>query len=240
MSTTTLYFYRLPKEQAQRLSASRDHAHVDLMRGFPSGLGSTPRAAQGILWRLDADRRLLTVQSARLQPSYPSWHSSGQRALDFPEEGSTVSFRLAIACQKTPPSPVPEKLRQAVKEGRAAAQAQRQAVLQARGAPAPAKPPRGSYRSKKIVVPKAERHVWSRRRMHNIGLAVDESLFNISELAWARLGRKKGSIPFVEVDFTATVQDQQRLIQAMNTGVSAGKSYGLGLLLPVDLVPGEL
>ena len=226
----TLRLYRLPEETVKSFTVSRDRGHVEVMRGFPPDLGPTPRSRGAILWRLDAASALLAVQSVNLVPNYPQWEKVGELEVATPPGGSSLSFQLSLACQKTPPSPVPEHLRQAVKQGRAQAQAQRRSVLEASGAVVPETPPRGSYRSKKIIVPEGERPEWFRGRMEKIGLNVVGDP-DISRLERARLGRKRGTVPFVNVGFTAEVTDQEALAKAIETGVGAAKSYGLGLLL---------
>lgn len=236
MMAPTLYFWRVPEKTVRQFLESRDRGHVEVMRGFPADLGATPRSKAGVLWRLEPEQQLLVVQSAELVPTYPAWQQAGTFPVGAPPAGDYVSYRLALACQKTPPAPVPEHLREAVKRSRAAAQEDRRAVLEASGMEPNPEPPRGSYRSKKVVVPEGDRPGWFRGRMARIGLTVVGDP-DISNLRRARLGRKRGTIPYVDVSFTAKVADEDALTAAVRKGVGAGKSYGLGLLMPTAAVP---
>lgn len=219
--------YLISSRSAQIFQHERDRAHVHLLRAFPRHLGPTPRAALGLLWHLDAEANRILIQSV-LPPTEPSLigERREQTELALPQADQERGFTIDIACQKTPSSSVPEELRTTVKSNRAAQQlldpSRRHAGQQ----------PKGSYRSAKVTVPEEDRVDWLVARLERIGLRVAPENVNLSDLELARISGKKGAIPYVTATFHGTVADPTALWKAMCMGVSAGKSYGLGLLRP--------
>lgn len=207
------------------------------MKAFPSNLGPAPRQAAGLLWRLDPDNSTLWIQSDPITPlDFPGWELVTEYLVPLPSLGEQNSYTLAVACQKTPPSQVPPDLRAAVKAARVRAQTERQAIQAAgREQSVDSLPaPKGSYRSKKITVPAAERREWFIARMARNGFEVDPNALMFSDLQQARLASNKGRIPFINTVFTARVTDSELARKAVVDGVGAGRSYGLSLLINLD------
>lgn len=120
-------------------------------------------------------------------------------------------------CQRTPPSDVPVELRSILKQnGRC-------------------------YRSRKVIVPEADRPEWCARRLGRHGFAIDPESLQLSRVAIADLGRRGGGIPYITVTATGTVVDTEAWNNALRDGIGAGRSFGLGLILatPIDSIPGK-
>lgn len=191
---------------AAAITENRERGHVHTMGAHPRLITSSPRAETGTLWSLDPSSRVLTVQSkaALAQPQVLGEVLESNQVAP-PRNGASGVVSVAIACQKTPPSPVPEALRASLKQGPA-------------------------YRSRLVIVPEDERPEWAARRLRAIGLAVDNSTLTVSALDTARLGGKGRGIPFVTVSSTVQVIDEDTFAQRLETGLGKGKNYGLGLI----------
>ena len=188
------------------INRNRDQGHVHTLSAFPRGLGSSPRAAAGVLWHLDPGRNELVVQST-MPVEHPEILGAviESHTVSSPEVGDTVKVRLSIACLKTPPSDVPVELRAELQKGR-------------------------SYRSRTIVVPEDERASWALRRLAAIGLTPLASSLTLSRVNHAPVGGSRRGIPYVDLSVVADVQDQVRFYAAMADGIGKGRSYGLALL----------
>lgn len=202
------------------------------MRLFPDALGTSPRSQLKLLWRLLPKERLIWVQAAHPWESPADWQVLGELTVPTLVAGQSYSFDVAVACQKTPPSAVPPELREAVKEHRAAAQWERQQIQARAGDRSRTElpKPRGSYRSKKVLVPEVERPDWFGRLLQRRGLVVDPPSLKLSEIERVPLSKRKGALPTVTASFAATAADADLANTALREGVGAGKSYGLGLL----------
>lgn len=217
--------YQVDPKLIQTFRRERDRAHVHLLRAFPRNLGPTPRSSLGLLWHLDAETNTILIQSV-LPPTAPELIGTTMERteLELPQVDEELKFEIDIACQKTPPSDVPPEIRETVKSNRAARQ-----MLNA-GSQQSGQPPRGSYRSAKVTVPEEDRISWLLARLSRIGLTTRPEDIDLSSLNLARISKKKGAIPYVTATFQGKVTDTTALWKAMCAGVSAGKSYGLGLL----------
>lgn len=222
--------YQVDAKSIQIFRRERDRAHIHLLRAFPRNLGPTPRASLGLLWHLDDDADTILIQSV-FPPTDPHLIGTAEKhtELELPQAGQELDFALDVACQKTPPSNVPEELRATVKSNRVTRQLLDPQLRQL------GHQPRGSYRSAKVTVPEEDRATWLLARLDKIGLRVEPNDVDLGALELAHISRKKGSIPYVSVTFRGKVTDTTALWKAMCTGVSAGKSYGLGLLRPLQI-----
>ena len=227
-SAATIRTFSISPAVTRMFLESRDQAHVHILSAFPRFNSSTPRATVGLLWALGAKTSTLTVQSI-MKPSDPNLIGSlvRSRPLRLLSAGESARFQLDIACQKTPPSPVPEELRQQVKLSRAASQVQRPDLPHDHKS-------RGSYRSKKVTVPEAERKDWLLGRLERIGLSVASEDLGTGSLQQAAISPRRGRIPYIRARFEGTVVSAERFQAAQLDGVSSGKNYGLGMLLELS------
>ncbi|GAA2094530.1 type I-E CRISPR-associated protein Cas6/Cse3/CasE [Brevibacterium salitolerans] len=216
-----LHTYLVSPPLRDLLVKDRKRGHVHVMSAFPWVNDDAPRAAMSILWHIDARRRLLTVQSSRA-PTAPALLGDRQSVEDMkdPAAGNELELQVLIACQKTPPSQVPESLRAQLKE---------RPEGHTPGTPMP--PGKGrAYRSRLVVVPEKERLTWLARTFERNGLRVAEEALDVSPLLHANLGRRGRGIPAVEVTARGTVVDVPAFTRALRTGIGKGRTYGLGLL----------
>lgn len=196
--------FEITASTAAALAADRHLGHRHVMEAFPPKLGEESRRQAGVLWHIDPRRRRLTVR--HLVPmTAPALLGSQEYEdlLSVFDAGATVQLAVEVNCQKTPSPDVPVELRPLLKQGRA-------------------------YRSRLVIVPEAERPAWAERRLRAIG--VEPRDVTITPQRTVSLGRKHGSIPFVEVRCTATVTDPAKFAEALRCGVGKGKNYGLGLI----------
>lgn len=188
------------------IDRNRDRGHVHALSAFPRGLGSSPRAAAGVLWHLDTRRDELVVQSS-MPIERPEILGAviESTAVASPVLGQAVTVKVSIACLKTPPSDVPVELRADLQKGKC-------------------------YRSRPVVVPEAERAAWALRRLTGIGLEVVAESLTLSTLHHASLGGARRGIPYVDLSVEARVSDPAAFDDAMLRGIGKGRSYGLALL----------
>lgn len=209
-------------EEVRAIQRSRDWAHKQLMRAFPSSLGPEPRAKVGLLWALLPGQSALVVQSTH-RPERPFVVGTPVTEVERTpvRVGDTLTLHLALACQKTPPSAVPAAMRTLVKDQRGK------------------RPPRvegekvgRAYRSKPVIVPEEDRPGWFVARMVRSGLIVNDETMRIGPLDSASIAPGRGRIPFVNVDFEARVENSDLANRALIGGVGRGRTYGLGLAIP--------
>ncbi|GAA3585693.1 hypothetical protein GCM10022198_06220 [Klugiella xanthotipulae] len=181
------------------------HSHV--MAAFPPGLGVNPRAQLKLLWHLDANTRLMTVQSETAAKTPELLGARvGSVAQVGAEAGAELTLRITLSCQKTPPSQVPDVLRPLLKQG----------------------PDAKSYRSRMVIVPPVERSVWAAKRLAAIGF--EATSVQLSDVYFASLGVHGKAIPAVDLVSFGVVRDADRFAEARREGVGKGKNYGLGLI----------
>lgn len=168
-------------------------------------LGRTPRAQASALWRFDEDADELLVQASCPVRADVLGELISESEVPTAEVGSEWRIDVEFNCQRTPPSDVPVELRPILKQaGRC-------------------------YRSRKVVVPEADRHRWCTNRLDTLGFYVTAGSLEVGPLAYADLGRRGGGIPYVRVQATGTVTDADTWNQAIRDGIGRGRSFGLGL-----------
>lgn len=191
------------------LSANRERAHNHVMSAFQRATSDvSPRSELGVLWYLDAQKALLTVQST-VPPLHPGLLGDIRSVAEVspPPTGAGVRVRLFCNVQKCPPSCVSRTLHKTVKarSGRA-------------------------FRSRLVIVPETDRQSWALRRLARAGLVADPATVTVGRVGAARLARCGQAIPAAELTARATVYDAAQLSDALVHGVGKGKNYGLGLL----------
>lgn len=216
-----LYSYRTSPPMRDLLVQDRDRGHVHVMSAFPRVSGDAPRSSMGVLWHIEPGRRILTVQ-ARVQPTHTGLLGDllSVDELSLPVSGEEREIKVLLACQKTPPSKVPQSLRSDLK-----------ARADGLGPGATRPPGEGrTYRSRPVVVPEDERVPWLLRTFARHGLLLQEKTVEISALHHANLGKRGRGIPAVDVTARGIVEQAAESTRALQVGIGKGRTYGLGLL----------
>jgi len=206
MTALTRYVVEVSPAVRDTLVDNRERGHVHVLSPFPRDLGDCPRSRADVLWHLDPPASTLVMQSS-LPPERPEvlGRILESTSSESPGEGDRITVRLAINCQKTPPSNTPVELREDLKQGKA-------------------------YRSRLVIVPEEDRTSWITKRFAAIGFEVEGDSISVGPLQTARLKGRRRGIPYVEVSATGTVRDAQVFSQRQREGLGKGKNYGLGLL----------
>lgn len=195
---------------AESISKNRRKGHIHVLSAFPKQLGENPRQKAGVLWHLSQNR--LTVQYS-MAPDHPGilGDIAAEMPIHIPDSGDRIRVSVALSCQKTPMSDVPEELRPALKST--------------------PKPTGGrAYRSRLVIVPEAERVEWAKRKLESAGLDLVADRISVSKLHSISLDGKRNTIPYVDITATARVADAGPLQSKINDGMGKGKNYGLGML----------
>lgn len=190
---------------AERLR-DRQVGHSAVMAALPTDLGSQPRATSQCLWRWEHSTGVLTVQASTPINASVLGRLIDETPLPDIEAGSRWHIDVVLECQKTPPSDVPVELRPVLKQtGRC-------------------------YRSRKVVVPEAERPMWLQGKFSRHGFTLDPASIELGPVAIADLGRRGGGIPYVHAVATGTPTDVGRWTSAITCGIGGGRNFGLGLI----------
>ncbi|MCC7536683.1 MAG: type I-E CRISPR-associated protein Cas6/Cse3/CasE [Deltaproteobacteria bacterium] len=196
--------------------------HRTVLRAFPDGLGATPRATAGVLFRVDVGRggALLVIQSrerpdlGKLPPRYfldpdddrlfdLGWSTNPRvEAIDVARyvDGTRLAFRLVANVTKKIDT----------KTG-----------------------PDGKRRNGKRVPLRTddERMAWLARHARDAGFAVVDARVNAGAAASGSRG-EADPVTFAGTRFDGVleVRDADRFREALATGIGPGKAYGFGLL----------
>lgn len=197
-----------PWDELQVRLGDRQLGHSVVMAALPKDLGAEPRAKAACLWRYDAERQRLYVQSDVEVRGELLGTPLARHAITSAKAGARVQIDVTFNCEKTPPSRIPAELRP---------------ILKANGG--------RCYRSRLVVVPEDERADWCQRRLARAGLSVTTEALQLTPVEYADLGRRGGGIPFVRVRTAGVVTDADTWNTAVRKGIGKGRSFGLGLVL---------
>jgi CRISPR system Cascade subunit CasE len=211
--TTHLWLTRLAPDPAHAAAwrEFEDAAalHRRVMSLFPDSLGDTPRAAAGVLHRIEQDHagtRLL-IQSA-LPPS--------------PDRLPPAYGRLST----TSLTPVIDRLRAAprVRYRIVANATSKLGTHTTAGRPGQLVPLRGP-----------DAHAWWTRHASQAGLRLDAAHATVLPPASIQRGSVRTPFDRTRFDGVATVTDADALTSALAAGIGRGKAYGCGLLTVLPL-----
>lgn len=187
-------------------AADRQLVHSAIMAALPQDLGHQgPRARAQCLWAFSGPSELVVTTSSPLKIEVLGTLRRSE-PVPLASTGDLLEVRAAVACQKTPPSDIPQELRQVLKANKR------------------------NYRSRLVVVPEPDRVAWAVRRLARVGLQVAASEVSLSDLAYADLGRRGGGIPYVQLVASGMVSDAEAWNVALAQGLGKGKNFGLGML----------
>ncbi|MFF9779461.1 type I-E CRISPR-associated protein Cas6/Cse3/CasE [Streptomyces sp. NPDC013978] len=179
--------------------------HRTLMRLVPDDLGTSPRQAAGLLYRLDETdtTSTLLVQATALDPARLPDDYGHTELKDLTPmfaaltKGRPVRYRITVNPVKTERLPLDRK----------------------------------GQRGQRIPLTGQEADQWWTRRATEVGLELRTLLPTPLTPAHPRTGQTlRGRHHLVRYDGTATITDPQALAQALLTGIGRAKSYGAGLL----------
>ena len=203
MTVTVLTFK--PSPVLLRAMHDRQTGHSVVMKALPAGLTAPARESADCLWHVDPEHGTLRIHASTDVRRDAFGELVEESTVPDVEADQPWAVALAISCQYTPPSAVPEELRPILKQT-------------------------GCYRSRLVTVPVDQRGAWLTRRLALHGFDVDRASLTISELHKADLGRRGGVIPYVDVTASGTVRDPELFARALLKGVGKGKNFGLGLI----------
>ncbi|MEU9126095.1 type I-E CRISPR-associated protein Cas6/Cse3/CasE [Streptomyces sp. NPDC048506] len=216
-SVATIHLARLPLNPRSRdvHQDLRDHTalHQRVSALYPDILGTTPRAAHNILYRLERERTgaTLLIQSTNItinRNALPSNYTAPGvdveyreigPLLDWAALGRTVRYRIDANPTKSQPSP---------KDG-------------------PGKRPRG----RRIPLTGEDAVTWWERQAERAGLTLNLSLDSPQPPVLATRGtNRRARLTVTRFDGIATITNPNNLRHAITTGIGQGRAYGLGLL----------
>lgn len=179
--------------------------HRRVMQLFPDGLGDTPRAKAGVLFRIDEDRHgaYILAQSAippqpdRLPARYGKTSTTILTPLlDALRPDLPVRYRITACAIK--------RISRTPKEGRQPGQV--------------------------IPLTGDDAENWWQQRAHTAGLAIHSTSTHLLDAARGKRDTDPITISRHLFEGTATITDPDALREAITGGIGRGKPYGCGLL----------